>query len=52
MAIADLASENDSQMVSDMMSLGQPCSLPGRPIIDLGVNAYLLKEKLSGRIEA
>ncbi|WP_181432052.1 NAD(P)/FAD-dependent oxidoreductase [Pseudomonas jessenii] len=52
MAIADLATGNDSQMVSDMMSLGQPCSLPGRPIIDLGVNAYLLKEKLSGRIEA
>jgi len=51
-AIADLASGDDSQIVSDMASLGEPCALPGRPIIDLGVNAYLLKEKLSGRVEA
>ncbi|GHS81871.1 hypothetical protein PAGU2196_27050 [Pseudomonas sp. PAGU 2196] len=52
MAVADLAAGQDSQMVSDMMSLGQPCALPGRPIIDLGVNAYLLKEKLTGHVEA
>ncbi|MNL81408.1 hypothetical protein D3C87_2085130 [compost metagenome] len=52
MAVADLASGSDSQVLSDMLSLGEPSRLPGRPIIDLGVNAYLLKEKLTGRIEA
>ncbi|CAI3797992.1 Gamma-glutamylputrescine oxidoreductase [Pseudomonas sp. MM221] len=52
MAVADLAAGQDSQLVADMRSLGQPCALPGRPIIDLGVNAYLFKEKLTGRVEA
>lgn len=52
MAIADLAAGQDSQLLADMLSMGQPCALPGRPIIDLGVNAYLLKEKLTGRVEA
>lgn len=52
MAIADLAAGQDSQLLADMLSLGQPCALPGRPIIDLGVNAYLFKEKLTGRVEA
>ncbi|MBT3068481.1 FAD-binding oxidoreductase [Rhodoferax sp. U11-2br] len=49
--LADLASGVDNPLVADMLALGQPSHLPPRPVLDLGVNAYLLKERWLGRRE-
>jgi len=49
--LADLASGVDNPLVADMLALGQPNYLPPSPVLDLGVNAYLLKERWLGRHE-
>ena len=49
--LADLASGVDNPLVTDMLALGQPNYLPPSPVLDLGVNAYLLKERWLGRHE-
>ena len=47
--LADLASGVDNPLIADMQALGQPNYVPPRPLLDLGVKAYLLKERWLGR---
>lgn len=50
-ALADLACGVDNSLVTDMFALGKPTYVPPRPLLDLGVNGYLLKERWVGRRE-
>ena len=47
--LADFASGVDNPLIADMQALGRPNYVPPRPVLDLGVNAYLLKERWLGR---
>lgn len=49
--LADLASGVDNPLIADMQALGGPSYIPPRPVLDLGVNGYLLKERWVGRHE-
>lgn len=49
--LADLASGIDNPLIADMFALGKPNYLPPRPILDLGVNSFILKERWLGRKE-
>lgn len=49
--LADLASGVDNPLIAEMQALGQPNYVPPRPVLDLGVNGYLLKERWAGRHE-
>jgi glycine/D-amino acid oxidase-like deaminating enzyme len=50
--LADLACGLDNPLIADMAALGRPSYLPPRPLLDLGVNAYLARERRVGRGEA
>lgn len=49
--LADLATGVDNALVADMVALGKPNYIPPRPVLDLGVNGYILKERWIGRQE-
>ena len=49
--LADLACGVDNELITDMCELGAPQRLPPRPFLDLGVKAYLAKERWVGRQE-
>lgn len=49
--LADMACGFDNPLIADMQALGAPQKLPPRPLLDLGVNAYLTKERWVGRQE-
>ncbi|KIY42257.1 oxidoreductase [Pseudomonas sp. 10-1B] len=49
--LADLACGVDNELITDMRELGVPQRLPPRPFLDLGVKAYLAKERWVGRQE-
>jgi glycine/D-amino acid oxidase-like deaminating enzyme len=49
--LADFASSVDNPMIADMQALGQPNYVPPRPILDIGVRAYLAKEQWARRRE-
>jgi len=49
--LADLACEVENPLIEEMMALGEPAMLPPRPFLDLGVRAYLAKERWLGRRE-
>ncbi|NIE78002.1 FAD-binding oxidoreductase [Pantoea sp. Ap-967] len=49
--LADLACGVDNELITDMRELGAPQRLPPRPFLDLGVKAYLAKERWVGRQE-
>lgn len=50
--LADLACGIDSTLIADMTALGKPTYVPPRPLLDVGVNGYLMKERWTGRGEA
>lgn len=52
MLVADLATEQDNPLISDMMSLGEPSALPPRPFLDVGVRARFAWELWKNRDEA
>lgn len=47
--LADLATGNEHPLLANMLALGQPGWLPPRPILDIGAQGYLLKERWAGR---
>ncbi|MFL1550612.1 NAD(P)/FAD-dependent oxidoreductase [Pseudomonas sp. D47] len=49
--LADLACGIENPLIDDMYALGEPTRLPPRPLLDLGVKAYLAKECWKGRKE-
>lgn len=49
--LADLACGVDNPLIPDMRELGEPQKLPPRPFLDLGVKAYLARERWVGRTE-
>ena len=49
--IAELASDTGHPLIADMIALGAPGMLPHRPILDIGVRAYLASMKWAGRSE-
>jgi glycine/D-amino acid oxidase-like deaminating enzyme len=49
--LADLACGVDNPLIADMQALGRPRWVPPRPVLDLGVHAYLAKEQWAGRSE-
>lgn len=49
--LADLACGVENPLIADMLELGEPEKLPPRPFLDLGVKAYLAKERWVGRQE-
>jgi glycine/D-amino acid oxidase-like deaminating enzyme len=48
---ADLACGRDNPLIGDMQALGQPGSLPPRPLLDLGVQARMAWELWQARAE-
>ena len=48
---AELACDTGHPLIADMMALGTPELLPRRPILDIGVRAYLAAQKWAGRSE-
>lgn len=51
LTLADLACGVENELIGDMLELGAPEKLPPRPLLDLGVKAYLAKERWMGRQE-
>ncbi|WJD60983.1 NAD(P)/FAD-dependent oxidoreductase [Pseudomonas kurunegalensis] len=51
LTLADLACGVENPLIADMLELGAPSRLPPRPFLDLGVKAYLAKERWVGRQE-
>ncbi|MNJ63099.1 hypothetical protein D3C77_589730 [compost metagenome] len=51
MTLADLACGEENALIADMLELGAPSKLPPRPLLDIGVKAYLAKERWVGRQE-
>lgn len=51
LTLADLACSVENPLIADMLELGAPSPLPPRPLLDLGVRAYLAKERWVGRQE-
>lgn len=49
--LADLACGVENELIGDMQELGEPQKLPPRPFLDIGVKAYLAKERWVGRQE-
>ena len=49
---ADMATGRDNPLIKDMLSLGEPSSLPPRPFLDIGVRARFMWELWSNRHEA
>jgi len=49
---AEMASGQDHELISDMLSLGQPSAMPPRPFLDLGVRSRFAWELFSNRHEA
>jgi len=49
--LADLASGIDNPLIADMQALEKPNYLPPRPLLDLGVNGFIQKERWLGRRE-
>lgn len=49
---ADLACEQDNPLITDMQSLGQPVTLPPRPLVEVGARAKLHWEIFKNRHEA
>ncbi|MNG09236.1 hypothetical protein D3C84_926490 [compost metagenome] len=49
--LADLACGVENDLIADMLELGEPQKLPPRPFLDIGVKAYLAKERWVGRQE-
>lgn len=49
--LADLACGVENELIADMRELGAPQKLPPRPLLDLGVKAYLARERWVGRQE-
>ena len=49
--LADLASGIDNPLIADMQALEKPNYLPPRPLLDLGVNGFIQKERWFGRSE-
>jgi glycine/D-amino acid oxidase-like deaminating enzyme len=48
---ADLACGRDNPLIADILALGQPGSLPPRPLLDLGVQARMAWELWQARAE-
>ncbi|MNH42163.1 hypothetical protein D3C79_1038100 [compost metagenome] len=51
LTLADLACGVENALIADMQDLGEPQKLPPRPLLDIGVKAYLAKERWVGRHE-
>lgn len=51
LTLADLACGVENDLIHEMQALGQPEKLPPRPLLDVGVKAYLAKERWMGRQE-
>lgn len=51
LTLADLACGVENPLIADMLELGAPSRLPPRPFLDLGVKAYLARERWVGRQE-
>lgn len=51
LTLADLACGVENSLIDDMLELGKPEKLPPRPFLDIGVKAYLAKERWVGRQE-
>ena len=49
---ADMATGRDNPLIEDMLTLGEPNSLPPRPFLDVGVRARFMWELWSNRHEA
>lgn len=49
--LADLACGVDNALIPDMAALGKASYVPPRPLLDIGVNGYLIKERWAGRGE-
>ena len=49
---ADMATDRDNPLIADMLSLGEPETLPPRPFLDFGVRARFQWELWSNRHEA
>ncbi len=49
---ADMATDRDNPLIADMLSLGEPDTLPPRPLLDFGVRARFQWELWSNRHEA
>lgn len=47
--LADMAAGEENPLIGDMLALGRPGWLPPRPILDIGAQGYLLKERWLGR---
>ncbi|MEL6197980.1 MAG: FAD-dependent oxidoreductase, partial [Pseudomonadota bacterium] len=52
MLAADMATDRDNPLIDDMLSLGEPSSLPPRPFLDIGVRTRFAWELWSNRHEA
>lgn len=51
LTLADLACGVPNKLMDDMLELGSPEKLPPKPLLDIGVKAYLAKERWMGRHE-
>lgn len=49
--LADLACSIHQPLIHDMRELGEPTLLPPRPFLDVGVRAFMAKERWTGRKE-
>ncbi len=49
---ADMATDRENPLIADMLSLGEPETLPPRPLLDFGVRARFQWELWSNRHEA
>ncbi|PWC15247.1 NAD(P)/FAD-dependent oxidoreductase [Brenneria corticis] len=49
--LADFALGEDNPLIGDMQSLGQANYLPPRPLLDIGVQGYLARERWRARSE-
>lgn len=51
LTLADLACGVQNELIGDMLELGSPQRLPPKPLLNIGVKAYLAKERWVGRHE-
>ena len=49
---ADMATGRENSLIDDMLSLGEPVTLPPRPFLDVGIRARFMWELWSNRHEA
>ncbi|MEM9278825.1 MAG: FAD-dependent oxidoreductase [Pseudomonadota bacterium] len=49
---ADMATGRDNPLIEDMLSLGEPVTLPPRPFLDVGIRARFMWELWANRHEA